>query len=265
MIATLTFEPSLERVRRPRFVARPGLALEAACAAARGLRDALASVLGDACAVTLGEPVVLEAAAWRSIAARALTFVLPGAATDIVFVVPERDARALIAAAFHEELAPYDASWSALEAGAVERILARCVPACELLGGAPRGPLRAVEPERVAPCVDFVDVRVAAPVRLTIGIGTTRSRPAPPPLRTLSPAALGAVAIELRLMLGRGSLDAARLLGLRVGEIVSLPTKVAGRGELNVAGQMIALGTCGVVRGRTAFAVESVHVRGDAP
>ncbi len=265
MIAALTFDPAPGRVRRARFVPRPGLGLDAACALAAGLRDALGSALGDACAATIGEPVALDAAAWRALASRSLAFAFPGRATDIVFVLSQPDARALIAAAFREEPAPHDASWSALEAGALERIIARCAPACEAIAGARRGPLRAVDPARLAPCADAFDVRVTAPVRLTIGVGLLRALPDVPPARTLARAALGSVPLEARVVLGRGVLAASRLLDLRVGDVVRLHTKVAGEGELNVAGQRIAVGTCGVRNGLAAFDVRSTKMRGDAP
>ncbi len=265
MIAALAFEAAAGRVRRARFVPRAGLAVEAACALASGLHAALRGVLGEACALTIGEPVALDAPAWRSLAADALAFAVPGTATDVLFVLPRRDARALIAAAFGEEPAPHDASWSALEAGAVERIVARCAPACEAICGTRIGPVRAVDPARLAPCVDAFDVRVSAPVRLTIGVGLLRALPSAPPARTIAPSALGAVPLETRVVLGRGEIAAARLLELRVGGVVRLRTKVAGEGELNVAGQRIALGTCGVRHGLAAFDVRSTKMRGDAP
>ncbi len=265
MIAALAFEPSLGRVRRARFVPRVGLGLEAACGLANGLRDALAGALGATCAVTIGEPVALDALAWRSFCARALAFTLPGRTTDIVFVLAQRDARALIAAAFGEPPAPHDASWTPLEAGAVERIIARCAPACDALCGERYGPVVAVDPARLGTCVDFFDVRVAAPVRLTIGVGLLRALPEPPPARTLARATLGAIPLEARVVLGRGVLAASRLLDLRVGDLVRLGTKVAGEGELNVAGHGIALGTCGVRNGLAAFDVHSTKMRGDAP
>jgi hypothetical protein len=265
VIAMLAFDPGPGRVRRARFVPRTRLALETACEVANGLRDALGSVLGEGCAVAIGEPVALDPAAWRALTAQALAFAVPGRATDVVFVLPRRDARALIAAAFGEPPAPHDASWSALEAGAVERIIGRAVPACDALCGQRSGPIRAVDPALLAPCVDVFDVRVTAPIRLTIGVGVLRALPDAPPTRTLSRDALGSVPLEVRATLGRGTLDARRLLDLRVGDLVCLRTKVAGEGELNVAGQRIALGTCGVRHGRAAFDVRSAKMRGDAP
>ncbi len=265
MIASLAFEPSLGRVRRARFVPRASLGVEAACAVACGVRDALGEVLGAVCDLTLGEPIALDPAAWRSLAARARAFGLPGRDTDLVFVLPRRDARTLIAAAFHEDPTPDDAAWTELEAGAVERIIARAAVACDALCGERRGPVRTVDPARLGPCVDFFDLRVAAPVRLTIGVGLLRALVAPAPARTLAPGVLEAIPLETRVVLGRGTLVTARFLELRVGEIVPLRTKVAGEAELNVAGQGIAFGTCGVRSGHVAFDVQTTRMRGDAP
>ena len=265
MIASLGFESATGRVRRARFVPRAALAIESACAVANGVRDALRGALGDGCLVTLGDPVALDAAAWRALARHALAFALPGQATDVVFVLPRHDARALVAAAFGEDPAPHDTAWSALETGALERIIARCAPACDALCVERRGPLRAVDAERLEPCVVFFDVRVASPVRFTIGVGIARAPAEPRPSRTLSPAALGSVPLETRVILGRGTLAAAHLLQLGVGDIVRLDTKVAGEGELNLAGRVMAFGTCGVVDGRAAFDVRSTTMRGDVP
>jgi flagellar motor switch/type III secretory pathway protein FliN len=265
VIAALAFEPSLGRVRRARFVPCPSLSVDAACAIASGVADALQHVLCAAAHITIGEPVALDSAAWRTLGTNALAFALPLRDTDLVIVLARRDARALIAAAFHEEPPAHDGPWTELEAGAVERIITRAVPACEAVYGACRGPVRAVDPGALGPCVDVVDLRVAAPVRLTIGIGLLRPLAAPPPARTLAPATLGRMPLDVRVVLGRGTMVASRLLDLSVGDIVTLRTKVAGDAELNVAGHRIALGTCGVVDGRAAFDVRSTGMRGDAP
>jgi hypothetical protein len=265
VIASLAFEPALGRVRRARFVPRATLTLDAACAVANGIGDAFAQVFDGACRVTLGEPVALDAVAWRSLATHALAFVMPGRETDLVFVVPRRDARALIAAAFHDEDAAHaTAPWTVLEAGAMERIFSRAAPACDAICGERRGAVHAIDPARLDPCVDFFDLRVTAPVRLTIGIGLLRPLAAPRPARTLDPGMLGSVALDARVVLGRGSIVAARLLGLRVGDVLSLCTKVDGNAELNVGALRIALGTCGVVNGHVAFDVQSPLLRGDA-
>ncbi|HEV8023009.1 MAG TPA: FliM/FliN family flagellar motor C-terminal domain-containing protein [Candidatus Lustribacter sp.] len=262
MIATLAFAPPQRGVRRARFVPCSGLPVDAACVVANGVREGLRTLLGEACTVTIGEPVALDAAAWRSLTGDALLFATPGRATDVVFVLALRDARRLVAAAFGEDPATAG-PWSALEAGAVERIVARCAIACEALCVERRGPTAAVEAGRIPPSVAYFDVRVAAPVTLTLGVGILRELPTTPPPATLGTTALDGVALEVRAVLGRGPLPVPSLLGLRVGSVVPLGTKVEGEGELNVAGQRIAFGTGGLRNGRTAFEVRSITLRGD--
>jgi flagellar motor switch/type III secretory pathway protein FliN len=263
MIATLAFEPARGRVRRARFVPRPSLPVDAACVVANGIREALRTLLGEACTLTIGEPVALDAAAWRGLSHDALLFATPGRATDVVFVLAARDARRLLQAAFGEDTAAEDGSWSALEAGAIERIVARCANACDALCVERRGPTSAVDAGRVPRSVAYFDVRVATPVALTIGVGIVRELPQTPPPSTLAPAALGAVGVGVRVILGQGSLPVPGLLELRVGSLVPLSTKVDGQGELKLAGQRIALGTCGVRNGHAAFEVRSQTMRGD--
>jgi hypothetical protein len=263
VIAALAFEPARGGVRRARFVRRPSLPVDAACVVANGVREALRTVLGEACSLTIGEPVALDAVAWRSLVQDALLFATPGRATDVVFVLATRDARRLVQAAFGEEAAAEDGSWSALEAGAIERIVARCAVACDALCVERRGPTSAVDAARVPRSVAYFDVRVAAPVALTIGVGILRELPETPPPTTLTPAALGGLCVDVRVILGYGTLPAPRLLDLRAGSLVPLRTKVDGEGELNLAGQRLALGTCGVRNGRSAFEVRSQTLRGD--
>jgi flagellar motor switch/type III secretory pathway protein FliN len=263
VIATLAFEPARDGIRRARFVACPGLPVDAACVVANGVREALRTLLGEACTVTIGEPVALDATAWRSLVHEALLFATPGRATDVVFVLAPRDARRLVAAAFGEDTAVEDAAWSTLEAGAIERIIARCANACDALCVERRGPTSAVDAARLPRSVAYFDVRVAAPVAFTLGVGILREIPEAPPPSTLAPAALGAVPVEVRVLLGRGTIPAPRLLELQPGSLVALSTKVEDEGELNLAGQRIALGSCGVRNGRAAFEVRIQTMRGD--
>jgi flagellar motor switch/type III secretory pathway protein FliN len=263
VIAALAFEPARDRVRRARFVRRPSLPVDAACVVANGVREALRTLLGEACTVTIGEPVALDAAAWRKLTHDALLFATPGRATDVVFVVGARDARRLVQAAFGEEAAAEDGSWSALEAGAIERIVARCAVACDALCVERRGPTSAADAARLPRSVAYFDVRVAAPVALTIGVGILRELPETPPSATLTPATVGALGVDIRVIVGHAVLSAPRLLDLRVGSLVALSTKVDGQGELNLAGQRIALGTCGARNGHSAFEVRAQTMRGD--
>ena len=244
---------------------RPSLPVDAACVVANGVREGLRTLLGEACAVTIGEPVALDAPAWRALTRDALLFATPPAARRTSCSSWRRgSARRLVGAAFGEETTVEDGSWSALEAGAVERIVARCANACEALCVERRGPTSSVDAERIPRSVAYFDVRVTAPVTVTIGVGILRELPEAPPLATVTAATLGGVAVDVRVVVGHhGSLPVPRLLELRVGSVVPLGTKVEGEGELNVAGQRIAFGTCGLRNGRTAFEVRSIMLRGD--
>jgi Type III flagellar switch regulator (C-ring) FliN C-term len=263
VIATLAFGPRRACVRQARFIPRPSLPVDAACVLANGVREGLRTLLGEACSVTIGEPVAVDAPAWRNLTHDALLFATPGRATDVVFVLAARDARRLVAAAFGEDCPTDQGSWSALEAGAIERIIARCANACEALCVERRGPTRAVDAAQVPRSVAYFDVRVTAPVALTLGVGIVRDLPEVPPLATVTPATLGGAAVEVRVILGHTELPIPRLLELRAGSVVVLSTKVEGEGELNVAGQRIAFGICGLRHGRPAFEVRSIIPRGD--
>jgi len=265
MIAALAFGAPRGRVREARFVPRAGLPVDAACVVANGVREALRALLGEPCALTLGEPVALEAAAWSRLTRDALVFATPGRATDVAFVLAACDARRLLQAAFGEDPGTGAGAWSALETGALERIVARCAVACDALCVERRGAPSLVEAARLPRPAAYFDVRIAEPLALTIGVGILRELPEAPPALTLAPAALAGLRAEVRVVLGTGALPAAQLLDLRQGSVVPLRTKVAGAGELNLAGQRIAFGTCGVRNGHAAFEVGSIAMRGDAP
>ena len=90
----------------------------------------------------LGEPAALDANAWSLLARDALLFLTRGRQTDIVLVLPQRDARRLVLRAFGEGDAARcrcRTRCSALELHALERIAARCAAAFDpLCARAPR-------------------------------------------------------------------------------------------------------------------------------
>jgi hypothetical protein len=262
VIARLAFR-GRGRLREAAFVPSATVPLDAACVIANGIRETLRTHLGDGCAVVLGEPVALAAAAWRALVADALIVAVPGRATDVALVLARGDARRLVDAAFGEDGG--DGGWSALEELAVERIVARCAAACDVICVERRGPAHTVAASALPPCVAYFDVRVVAPIALTLGVGLVRELPPSLPGPALGGGALAHVALDARVVLGRGSVDAHRIATLRPGDLLTLETKVAGDGELNVGGQRIALGTCGALGARSAFAVRSIHQKGEPP
>jgi len=258
VIAELAFTAPTRGVRRARFVRRCSIPLEAACLVANGVRETLRELFGERCELELGEPAALDAATWTQLAREACLFLMRGRQTDVVLVLPQRDARRLVRRAFGEIEAAPDEACSALELHALERIAGRCAPACEPLCAERVGPPRAIAAHEVPACVAYVDVRVAAPVPLLLGVGIVRELPDPGPSGALTADALASVTVEARIEFARGSLDAADFVKIRPGSIVKLDTKVGAPACLNIEGRRCAFGEPGNLGVRAAFLVNSV-------
>lgn len=259
MIADARFAPPRGRVRALRFVPRAPIPLEAACRAAERVADALRELLGARCELVLGEPAALDGPAWALLARGSLLYLARGHQTDVVLVLPQADARRLVRHAFGERDAPGgpEGPCSALELHALERIAARCAQACEPLA-AGTGEARAVWDHEVPACAAYVDLRVRAPVPLTLGLGIVRALPAPAPTGGLGPRALDELALEARAVFAEGTIDAAAFVKLRPGDVVRLDSQVGSPACLNIGGQRLATGIAGVVASRTAFLVHDV-------
>jgi len=258
MIADATFGPRRARVRRLRFVPRSSIPVSAACLVANGIRETLRELLGEPCEVVLGEPVALDATAWSVLAREALLYLTRGRQTDVVLVLPRPDARRLVLRAFGEGDALPEGACSALELHALERIAARCAAACDPLCAERHGPPRPVEPHELPACSAYVDLRIAAPLALTLGVAIVRDLPDPGPAGALPPAALGPVGLEARAVFAEGDMDAAAFVALRPGDVVKLETTIGAPAFLRVASRPIAYGVPGAHRGRAAFFVHDV-------
>ena len=262
MIAGASFGPATGRVRRLRFVPRASVPVEIACAVANGVRETLRELLGEGCELVLGEPAALAAAGWAQLSRDALLYLTRGRATDVVLVFPQPDARRLVRRAFGEREAGApelsERACSALELHALERIAARCAGAFGPLVAEPSGPARPVRPDEVPACAAYFDLRVHAPVALTLGIGVVRDLPDPAPAGALAPRALDSVTVEARAVFAEGAIDAASFVKIRPGEVVKLDTKVGAPASLNFEGRRLATGVPGVVASRTAFLVHDV-------
>lgn len=258
MIADATFGAPSGKVRRMRFVARASIPVEAACVVANGIRETLRELFGETCELVLGEPAALDASAWTLLAHDALLFLTRGRQTDVVLVLPQRDARRLVLRAFGEGDALPDGACSALELHALERIAARCAVAFDPLCSERRAGSRAVRPHDVPACAAYFDVRVHAPVALTLGVGIVRDLPDPGPSGALAAVALDAVTVEARAVFAEGSIDTAAFVRLAAGDVVKLRTKVGAPASLNLGGRRLATGVPGVVASRTAFLVHDV-------
>ncbi|HEV3087487.1 MAG TPA: FliM/FliN family flagellar motor C-terminal domain-containing protein [Candidatus Elarobacter sp.] len=258
MIATATFGPARGRVRRLRFVPRASIPLEAACTVANGIRETLRELFGEHCELVLGEPAALGAESWSLLARDALLFLTRGRRTDIVLVLPQRDARRLVLRAFGEGESLPDGACSALELLALERIAARCSAAFGPLCADRTDGSRAVGMHEVPACAAYFDLRVHAPVALTLGIGIVRDLPDPGPAAVLSPGALDSVTVEARAIFAEGTIGAADFVKIQPGSVVRLDTKVGSLASLNVGERRLAAGVAGVVASRTAFLVHDV-------
>ena len=258
MIADATFGAPSNRVRRMRFVPRASIPVEAACVVANGIRETLRELFGETCELVLGEPAALDATAWALLARDALLFLTRGRQTDVVLVLPQRDARRLVLRAFGEGDALPDGACSALELHALERIAARCAAAFDPLCAERRAGSRAVRAHDVPACAAYFDLRVHAPVALTLGIGIVRDLPDPGPSGALPAFVLDSVAVEARAVFAEGTIDAAAFVGLKAGDVVRLGTKVGAPASLNLGGRRLATGVPGVVASRTAFLVHDV-------
>ena len=222
------------------------------------MRETLRELLGERCELVLGEPGAIGAGAWSLLAADAFLFLTRGRQTDIVLVFPQRDARRLVLRAFGEGDALPEGACTALELHALERIAARCAVAFDPLCAERLGASRAVASRDVPLCAAYFDVRVHAPVPLTLGIGIVRDLPDPGPSGTLSPGALDGVPVRARVVLGTGVIASAALGALRPGDVVPLDAALDAQASLTLAGRVLARGTCGVTGARGAFLIAEV-------
>lgn len=258
MIADIAFGRPVGRIRTLRFARRSSVPLGTACGVAERLRAALHDVLGDACALVIGEPVAIGRAAWDVIARDARLFLTRADPSDVVLVVPHRDARRLVLHAFGEPAGADDAAWSALERRALETIATRCAAAFDPLCAQREQGARPVRAADLPGCAAYFDVRVRRPISFAMGVGIVRDLPAPPPAAAATVDVLGAVPLEVRAVLGEGRIAASELAALVPGRIVTLDTKVGDAVFLNVAGNHVASGIPGVVALRNAVSVRDV-------
>jgi len=191
----------------------------------------------------------------------ALLFATPGAAQPTsCFVVGSRDARDSCRPPSAKRLRPRTDPGARSRPGPSN-------------GSSPAAPSRATRCAssagvRLAPptprgcrSVAYFDVRVAAPVALTIGVGSCgscpkRRRPRP------DAATVGALGVDVRVIWGM-PLCRAAVARSSSRKPCALSTKVDCQGEIEPRGQRIALGTCGARNGHSAFEVRAQTMRGD--
>ncbi|HEX3549163.1 MAG TPA: FliM/FliN family flagellar motor C-terminal domain-containing protein [Candidatus Elarobacter sp.] len=262
MIADAGFAPPANGVRRLRFTPRAPVPLDAARAVANGVRESLRELLGEGCELDLGEPAALDAAAWARLARDAQTFLIRGQRTDVVLVVPRRDARRLVLRAFGEveptAVPALDPACSALELQAIDRIAARCAPALGALCAQRAEGAQRIAADAVPVCVAYFDLRVRVPIELTLGVGIVRAVPAAAPPGNLPAVALAEVALEVRAVFAEGMIDAADFVTMRPGDVVKLDTKVGALAYLQVGPRRLATGVPGAHASRNAVLCRDV-------
>ena len=264
MIADLVFPPARGRVRPARFVRRSSVPLSAACVVASSLRETLRELVG-ACEVVLGEPAAIDESAWRALARGNHCFLTRGRLTDIVLVIPLLDARRLVLRAFGEANEYDSAPISALESHALERIAARCAHAFDALCAERRGPAVAIPASDVPACAAYFDVRVSAPLPITLGIGIVRDVPGVGPGPGIDSHKLLEILVAARAEFASGMVSARSLATLQVGDVVRLDTKVGAPAALKLGETTIATGDCGFANAHAAFLVRASPRIGASP
>jgi hypothetical protein len=258
MIADASFGPPAAGVRPLRFTPRASIPPATACLVANGLRETLRDLLGTRCELVLGEPAAIAADAWSALAHDAFLFLTRGRQTDIVLVLPRRDARRLVLRAFGEGDALPDEACSALELHAIERIAARCAATFDPLCAERTAASRAVAVHEIPRCVAYFDVRVQVPVCLEIGIGIVRDLPDAGAAGRVPLSALGEVTLRADAVFGNGTVSYAQAMALRPGLLLPLNVPLDAPARLRIAGRTLAYGACGARDGRTALRIAAL-------
>jgi hypothetical protein len=238
------------------FAERACLPLSAACLVAGNVRERLAALLGVPVALCVLEPEIPSAKAWEIIAGRAHVYRVRGNVANGAIVLRERDAKAVVAAAFGETSdAPSErARLSPLERDVLDRVLAALtgtlVPLC--------GEQRELSPTTAAAADEFVaylELAIEQPVAARIGIALSRDL-VPEAVPALDPDDLADVPLEASVAFDLENFTARRLAALAPGDVVPITRPSPLRGSLRIGGRTLALGTCGVRDGRYAFEIE---------
>jgi len=251
-------------LRRATFVRRSGLPASAACFVATAIRETLRRAFDAACEVDVGEPVLVDDAAWHALAANAYGFHTRGRQNDAVLLIKARDARRIVLRALREDGAVDDAMCSALELMALERLAGEIADVFTPLFGARASATSFRRSEELPVCTTVFDVRLRAPVRAVLCIALVRDVARPGPVTTIAPSALWNIEVEARAQFAVGELSARSVLGLAVGDVVTMQTKVGDAATLKVGPHRVATGDCGVAGERTAFLVRQSPAIGGA-
>ncbi len=265
MITTLRFrrEPSGacggRLVRELQFEPITDLPLSTVCLAANQARMQLSQLFGCELTLDVFAPALVAKGSERALFEGSTVYASRGTICDAYVVFREREARRIAAVAFGEERGDENATLSALEERALQRIArelaALCVPFCGAMSGCER-----LEPDATPRCATYFELRVGAPFEAVIGIGLSQD-PLPTPGALIDRSLLTNVAVDVRAQFAEATLDALTIAGWKVGTTVALATKIGAATKLKVGDCVIASGDCGIRADNNAVAIRTTALR----
>jgi flagellar motor switch protein FliM/N len=238
-----------------RFAERSCLPLNAACLVAGTIRDRLSSLLGVAVSLCVLEPEIPNASAWKLIRHTAHVYRVRGNVADAAIILRDRDAKAVVAAAFGETLEPeaVETQLSPLERDVLDRVATALAGSLVTLCGEQREAVGNASEQ--CEFVAYLEVIVDQPVAARLGIALSRDL-VPEAVPALTPQDLAELPLEASVGFDLEDLSAQRVAELVPGDVVPITRPGALRGSLRIGGRTLAVGTCGVRDGRYAFEIE---------
>lgn len=240
-----------------RFEERSCLPLNAACLVAGTVRERLSALLGVPVSLCVFEPEIPNAQAWEIIGRSAYVYRVRGNVADAAIVLRERDARAVVAAAFGEtpDAQTDEARLSPLERDVLDRVASGLTGALITLCGEQREPIATSSAAALGVFAAYLELEVDQPVAARIGIALSRDL-VPETIPALKPEDLADIPLEASVTFEVENLAARRLAALVPGDVVPITRPGTLRGSLRIAGRTLAVGICGVRDGRYAFEIE---------
>lgn len=240
-----------------RFEERSCLPLNAACLVAGTVRERLSALLGVPVALCVFEPEIPDAQAWEVIGRSAYVYRVRGNVADAAIVLRERDAKAVVAAAFGEtpDAQMGEAPLSRLERDVLDRVASALTGTLVTLCGEQREAVATSSAAALGVFAAYLELGVDQPVAARIGIALSRDL-VPEAIPALNPEDLADLPLEASVTFEVEDLTARRLAALAPGDIVPITRPGTLRGSLRIAGRTLAVGVCGVRNGRYAFEIE---------
>lgn len=240
-----------------RFEERSCLPLNAACLVAGTVRERLSTLLGVPVALCVFEPEIPSAQAWDAIGRAAFVYSVRGNVADAAIVLRQRDAKAVVAAAFGEapDARAGEAPLSPLERDVLERVATALAGTLVSLCGEQREATAAGSAAMLRGFAAYLELAVEQPVSARIGIAVSRDL-APEAIPALLLEDLAELPLEASVAFDLQELPARRLAALAPGDVVPITRPGTVRGSLRIAGRTLAVGICGARDGRYAFEIE---------